>query len=74
MELRQPCCDHEAEDYVVTMRPGLLRKAEGAESSMTAMTHTEPIWAPPIIFDKKTTDVFIADATVAALPMTLSSL
>lgn len=41
---------------------------------MTSMTHTEPSWGPPTFLVKQTTDVLIAYATAAALPMTLSSL
>ena len=38
------------------------------------MTHTEPIWGPPTFLVRQTTDVLIAYATAATLPMTLSSL
>lgn len=71
MELQQPSCDHEAEEYESQQYGGRL---EVAESLMTSMTHTDPIWGPPTFLVKKTTDVFITYATVAVLPMTLSSL
>ena len=70
MELQQPSCDYEAEDMKAS---SAKEGCKEPESSMTSMTHTEPIWGPPTFLVKQTTDVLIAYATTAALPMTFSS-